>query len=358
MLDERLLDAIYASTLDDGALQQALRGLARATRSRCAGVFRLGTNGIDWQQAHGMPEGFMERFSQHTPNDPRVAYALAQPPLTLLDDSLPSTRLAMRGSGTDALARHWDLPWTLAVVCARDAKGVWSLYLSRSTREGPAGRTTTDCFEAYAPHFARALQLRVQMRGRLQNWRCSTHGDATRVARLVIDAEARLRSMDAAAETLLRDADGITVRHGRLMLSSAPACSRLHQMAAYLADTPRVEHYAGHFHLPQRNPPGMLKLRMDTSPRTNIAGKRLLAVWLERSDGPITRRLGDNGEQPTPRQLEVLQRLERGMSTAEIAVNLGTSEATVRTHIKHLLALTATHNRRACIAAARERGWV
>lgn len=356
VFDERLLDAIYASTFDDGALQQALSGLARACDSRVCGVFRLGTEGLDFELAHGMPQGFMTQFAEQTPDDPRVVYALSQPTLSLQDDSRAEMRKAMQQTGTERLARQWDLPWTLATVCAREADAAWALYLSRSASEGPADSVQSECFSVYSKHFARALQLRIEARTRMRAWHCTRQGEATRIARLSIDAGARVICMDNDAQALLRAAEGVAIRRGVVVLASPTATSRLHELAAYLASAPRIGPVAAAFELLQRKPPGTLCVRLDASTGQSRGKKRLLSMWLERrSHAPIKVHAGAS---PTQRQHEVLRLLERGLATTGIAAQLGIGDATVRTHVKHLLALTGTHNRRACIAEARNRGWL
>jgi PAS domain S-box-containing protein len=54
----------------------------------------------------------------------------------------------------------------------------------------------------------------------------------------------------------------------------------------------------------------------------------------------------------TPRQAEVLELLERGRSTAQIAQELHLSVETVRNHIRHVLRATGAHSRLEAVAIA------
>ena len=54
----------------------------------------------------------------------------------------------------------------------------------------------------------------------------------------------------------------------------------------------------------------------------------------------------------TPRQGEVLELLERGRSTAQIADELHLSTETVRNHIRHVLRATGAHSRLEAVAIA------
>jgi PAS domain S-box-containing protein len=54
----------------------------------------------------------------------------------------------------------------------------------------------------------------------------------------------------------------------------------------------------------------------------------------------------------TPRQAEVLELLERGRSTAQIADELHLSPETVRNHIRHLLRAVGAHSRLEAVAIA------
>ena len=58
----------------------------------------------------------------------------------------------------------------------------------------------------------------------------------------------------------------------------------------------------------------------------------------------------------TPRQLEVLDRLAEGMSTTQVAMELGIAKETVRNHVRGILRVLGVHTRLEAIVEARRQG--
>lgn len=355
--DSRLLDSIYAAAWDPGALQDALRDLACLSRSRSAGLFRLRDGVLDWNETYNMPAEFMPDFSARiVPSDPRIVYALQQPPLTVLRDDIPELQPAIRAAGVDRFAREYDLPYTVA--CALDPPGrdgTTALFISRSGREGRPDTAQLDAFARYMPHFARAFSLRRQIRADLDAGVSTlTRDDETRQGALGVDRFGRVRWLDSGAEYLLAHNDGVALIGGRLRFVDAATASGFDRLLHALI-TARPLAGVSQIDVPQTPPAGFLNLRL----LPNCAGSAderaaPVRVLLQRR---VTA-AANAGLAPTRRQHEVLQLLALGLPSKQIGRLLGITENTVRNHIQSLLRLLQASTRGACVARAREWGWL
>jgi DNA-binding NarL/FixJ family response regulator len=113
-------------------------------------------------------------------------------------------------------------------------------------------------------------------------------------------------------------------------------------------------------------------LLKDTPPEQLVAGIGVIARGEALLAPSITRRVVEEfarkprvrpGDQPaleqlTPRELEVLRLIARGLSNTEIAGNLFVSETTVKTHVAHILMKLELRDRVQAVVLAYESGLV
>jgi DNA-binding NarL/FixJ family response regulator len=99
--------------------------------------------------------------------------------------------------------------------------------------------------------------------------------------------------------------------------------------------------------------------------RAVAAGEALLAPTVTRRlieefarVGPANRARPDGLDELTPRELEVLRLLARGMSNAEIAAHFVLGETTVKTHVAHVLNKLGLRDRVQAVVLAYESGLV
>ena len=84
--------------------------------------------------------------------------------------------------------------------------------------------------------------------------------------------------------------------------------------------------------------------------------RRLVERFVGRPPNPIAR--PDSSAELSGRELEVMKLIARGLSNAEIAEQLTIGEATVKTHVSHVIAKTSSRDRVQVVVSAYESGLV
>jgi DNA-binding NarL/FixJ family response regulator len=74
----------------------------------------------------------------------------------------------------------------------------------------------------------------------------------------------------------------------------------------------------------------------------------------------VQARLAERADRPTltPREVQVLELIAKGMRNREIAASLGISETTAQVHVKNILAKLSVSDRTAAVNVALRRGIV
>jgi DNA-binding NarL/FixJ family response regulator len=73
---------------------------------------------------------------------------------------------------------------------------------------------------------------------------------------------------------------------------------------------------------------------------------------------PIQPPQQERGQEPTPRETEVLQLISDGLANREIGQRLFLSEETVKSHVRHLLAKLQARSRAHAVAVGLRRGLI
>jgi DNA-binding NarL/FixJ family response regulator len=102
----------------------------------------------------------------------------------------------------------------------------------------------------------------------------------------------------------------------------------------------------------------ILSRYMDHSRRFEEAAARRKATQTTGEVIPFSGPLRELGQEPTNREIEVLQLISDGLVNREIGQRLFLSEETVKSHVRHLLAKLQARSRAHAVAVGFRRGLI
>lgn len=280
--------------------------------------------------------------------NPGIAFAAATPPFTVARrESLVSDRQLERLELYNDLMRPRRL-WHVAVAnLHRDAQYLAPIGLLRSKAQGPLGERDLRLLGRLAPHYNRAIRVRL----RLREWEAraaaavemSDHGA---LAIVLVDGAGRIAELNRAAQRLLDDNDGLTIRDGALR-ASGPDGARLARLifeAAGGAQGSLLLRPSGAMRVarPSRRRPLALVVsatRAGAAPFGRAYAVRVAFADPEHApeaDADLMARLYGL----TRREAEIAALLVQGRSPTEVAATLAMTINTTRSHIRHILIKT------------------
>ncbi|MFN3304551.1 MAG: helix-turn-helix transcriptional regulator [Roseateles sp.] len=205
------------------------------------------------------------------------------------------------------------------------------------------------------PHLQRALRLGQQLaaRARLQQAALAAL-DRLDTGVLMLDAACRALHVSARAATLLRDNPELVFASGRFGLASPSVQQRLLARVRAAVDLaggqPRAASAALSVPRPQRMPLALEVLPL--LPTMGVFGATAPAclVFIRDPQAPLAVARLRELFGLTPAEAAVAAALAQGCAPEAIATATGTGVATVRTHLKRLLAKTGTHRQAEVVA--------
>jgi len=216
----------------------------------------------------------------------------------------------------------------------------------RGVEHGPFGERELGLLRVLMPHLKRAALLYGQfgaMRRQLSMF--TDHLDRYSHAYFIADAEGRILYANASAQEIANARDGIALEHGRLAIASTGQGSALRKAVSEIA-TGKGSLRRMIIHRPShRDPYRLILMPVKDSGEiplgVSVPAVSILAIDTSlrpEPDVPLLCELFSF----TPAEARVAGKLALGRSLEEIAVELGISLETVRTHAKRALSKTGT----------------
>lgn len=316
---------------------------ARVNLLECTGNLVMSEREREWAESWHRRDLWVERS---------VAYGMAR---VITDEDLVTPEEQARSGFYQEWLRHLDIHHMLGAVFTTADGAIGVLGIHRPRTAGAYMASERRQAALVLPHLQRALRLGQRFAALSQAHAASAQAlDRLDTGVLVVDGACRILHASGMAERLLRENADLTVIHGRLALRP-PA---LHDTLLSLVRDAMTTAHGGvakpgaalSIARPRRLPlaievaplrpsavafgthrPAVLLFIRD--PETPIAAARLRELFgLTRTEGAVAAALG------------------RGASLDDIAADLGIGLATVRSHLKRILAKTGTH-RQAEVAA-------
>lgn len=341
----QIVTAIYDAAIDSELWPGVLESCREFTGGASAAIFAKDVTGSRRQLFHIDGRLDVEQtqiyFSRLAPIDPSNT---VQVYAELEEGVITSQKLNIEDFAQSRFAAEWAAPQGIVDVgfATLERRGDWAALFGvfRHERDGLGDELMRQRLTLLAPHVRRAVNIAGiigQANRTADTFRGMIDGLATAV--FLIDAEGRMVHANHAGEKLLGQhgtngsGPGGTLRLERSQMRNMLQQSSLAQSSAFL-ETSSGERLVAH----------VLPLTGGTRTFAGLKGDPVAALFVQPAlfDPPSIPESLAMAFDLTPAELRVALSTLRHDKVADVAENLGVSEATVKTHLSHIFAKTDT----------------
>jgi len=349
-----LLKVLYSAPLQQEQWQEFLMLVSEHTQSRngyfisadtCTGLAALAQGGQLNDPA--VMSSYNEKFAKADPFKTAVV-RIAKTGVFTERELFPNSDMLDTEIYRDFLV-HWNFrhPTIAAINLSTrkfDAISIW-----RTPEEGPMDADAINLLELLIPHVQIALDIRRRLGVTEQKLAgAAAMADACRTATFLLTAQGRIVHLNAAAEALVRNGDGLREVNNQLVASDGQFRNELRNLFvnAASASFPSIKKHSGHSYSLERSsgkPNLQLLVCPMSSVQRNSTGAELLLLVTDPTT-PVTfpDEILRTAYRLTPVEIEVANGLLMGFTTDEIATLRHVSVSTVRQQLKNMLEKTET----------------
>lgn len=354
-LDE-VISSIYRATTDHEQWGAVIERIARRIGATLAAVHVHGHPG-DVEPATTIgawgkkpPVGLRDYESYYATRNVWVqhgAHLLKAGAILTGEDMCPDDILLRSEYYLDFL-RPLEVRYSIRAVLSADPEPLSYFSAGRPERARPFGEAQRDILAAVTPHLMQAIRIQ----SRLEAMQASRHAVSAALERLplaviFLDRRCRVVEMNGSARKMVDAADGVKLERGVLVALDTRAEVQLQQMifGAAALDTGRFLQHGGALSLPRsggRHPLSAMVAPIGVTGLFPSSRSASVVVLIEqpaqRAQPPLSEFTRTHGLSPA--ETGIASRLVRGMSLRQAAAELGISDNTARSHLKHVFAKT------------------
>lgn len=281
-----------------------------------------------------------------------VAYGMAR---IITDEDLVTREEQVRSGFYQEWLRHLDIHHMIGAVFPAAEGAIGVLGIHRPRKAGAYSAPERRQAALVLPHLQRALRLGQRFAAVSHAHTATLQAlDRLDTGVLMVDGAGRIIHASDMAERLLRENTELAVIRGRLSLRPPALHDKLLALLRGAMDTARgkIANSGAALAIPR---PHRMPLALEVAPlrpsASAFGGQRpCVLVFIRDPEAPIAAARLRELFGLTRTEAAVASALGRGVSLEDIAANMGIGLATVRSHLKRILAKTGTHRQAEAVA--------